>query len=333
MIASVCRNRRPVAYLALVAVSAFAHDPGLSGVEIHVEAGTVSAYVMFTKHDADLLGPAELLAITMDGHPLTPTSRRVETDNRDVVHIHLAYPVVTGTQLRVRSLVFAVLPRSHRQYISVLQDAVKLGDRMLDAGQTDFEVTLTAAPVKALTFSSFLKLGLAHIFTGYDHLTFLFGLLIVGGSLRSAVKIITSFTIAHSISLALATFNLVSLSGKIVEPLIAASIMYVGIENLFRRDLNQRWMLTFAFGLVHGLGFASALRDLGVGANGGSVAVPLVSFNLGVELGQLSIAAVGLPLIWKLSKLPKFETVYAPACSVLVLMAGGWWLLARTLWR
>ena len=98
--------------LLLLAGTSFAHDPGLSGVEIRVEAGQLSAYVMFTKHDADLLGPAELLAITMDGHPLTPTSRRVETDNRDVVHIHLAYPVVTGTHLRVRSLAFTVLPLS-----------------------------------------------------------------------------------------------------------------------------------------------------------------------------------------------------------------------------
>src|SRR5439155_22105154 len=131
--------------------------------------------------------------------------------------------------------------------------------------------------------------------------------------------------------LPLAKFDLISLSGRIVEPLIAASVMYVDIENLFHHDLNRRWMLDFGFGFVHGLGFATALRDLSVGANGSSVAVPLVSFNLGVELGQLTIAALALPLIWKLSKLPRFETVYVPACSVVVSLAGGWWLLQRTL--
>jgi len=296
-----------------------------------MDAGRASAYLMLTKHDADLLTQADTLDITVDGKPLVASSRRTETDNRDVVHIHIAYLPVTGTRLHVRSLVFAKLPRGHRQYIGVLQDGQKLGDRMLDATEDSFDVTLTAvAPAKS-SFREFLKLGLQHIFTGYDHLVFLFGLLIVGGSFRAAVKIITSFTIAHSITLALATFNLVTLSGRIVEPLIAASIMYVAIENMFRHDLNRRWMLTFGFGLVHGLGFATALRDLGVGANGSSVAVPLVSFNLGVELGQLTIAALALPLIWKLSKLSRFETVYVPACSVVVSLAGGWWLLQRTL--
>ena len=322
--------RYAVPLLIFLAASAFAHDPGLSGVEIRVDAGQPTAYLMFTKHDADLVGQAEMLELMLDGKPLTAVNRRVETDNRDVVHIHVNYTPVAGSHLRARSLVFAKLPRAHRQYISVLQDGTKLGDRMLDATQDGFDVTL-ARTVMTSSYRQFLKLGLEHIFTGYDHLVFLFGLLIVGGSFRAAVKIITSFTIAHSITLALATFNLVTLSGRIVEPLIAASIMYVGIENLFRRDLNRRWMLTFGFGLVHGLGFATVLRDLGVGANGGSVAVPLLSFNLGVELGQLTIASVALPLIWKLSRLPRFETVYVPACSVVVSLAGGWWLLQRTL--
>src|SRR5207248_3078790 len=120
------------------------------------------------------------------------------------------------------------------------------------------------------------------IWTGCDHLCFLFGLLVVGGRFLSSAKIITSFTVAHSLTLALATFNVVSLPSRIVEPLIAASIVYVGVENLFRRDLDKRWLLAFGFGLVHGLGFASALREAGIGAdNGAGVVVPLVSFNLG----------------------------------------------------
>ncbi len=324
------RFTRIVSALCL-ALPAFAHDPGLSGVEVRLDGGVPSAYLMFTKHDADLLGQAELVEITVDGRPLSASSQRAETDEHGVVHIHLAYPPVTGTHVAVRSLVFTILPKTHRQYVSVLEDNVKLGGKMLDAGNNSFEINLSTPLERRYSFADFFKLGMEHIFTGYDHLVFLFGLLIVGGSLRSAVKIVTSFTIAHSITLALATLNLVALSGRIVEPLIAASIMYVGIENLFRGDLNRRWMLTFGFGLVHGLGFASALRDLGVGANGTGVAVPLVSFNLGVELGQLTIAAVALPVIWKLSRSPRFQTLYAPACSVAVLAAGGWWL-AQRLW-
>jgi hydrogenase/urease accessory protein HupE len=334
-----------IIFLVCLAARVHAHDPGLSGVEIRVESGQLSAHLMLTKEDTHrmtLAGDAPsfeallpgALEISVDDKVVIPTSQKIETDDRDFVHISQSFGTVTGHRLRVRSALFPHLPRSHRQYLAVLQDGQKIGEQMLDAEQSALAVTLSGIatpPAKPPTFGEFLKLGLEHIFTGYDHLVFLFGLLIVGGSLRAAVKIITSFTVAHSITLALATLGLVSLSGKIVEPLIAASIMYVGIENLFRRDLNRRWMLTFGFGLAHGLGFAAALRDLGVGANGTGVAVPLLSFNLGVELGQLYIAGFGLPIIWKLTQLPRFERLYAPACSVMVLVAGGRWLLERTL--
>jgi hydrogenase/urease accessory protein HupE len=161
--------------------------------------------------------------------------------------------------------------------------------------------------------------------TGWDHLAFLFGLLVVGGKLRDAVKIITSFTLAHSLTLALATLNLIRVSPSIVEPLIAASVIYVGFENIVRDNFSKRWMLTFAFGLVHGCGFASVLRDLGVGQDGTSVVTPLVCFNLGVELGQLAIAAIMLPLIWKLK--PAFPKRWLPATSVGLIVLGSYFLL------
>ena len=118
-----------------------------------------------------------------------------------------------------------------------------------------------------------------------------------------------------------------------VEPAIAASIVYVGIENLFggKGRLQWRWVLTFAFGLIHGLGFASVLREMGVATAGVAAIVPLVSFNLGVEAGQLSVAAVALPIIWKLRERPSFLRVGVPACSFVVALAGGYWFLERTL--
>ncbi|HKC86147.1 MAG TPA: HupE/UreJ family protein, partial [Blastocatellia bacterium] len=149
-----------------------------------------------------------------------------------------------------------------------------------------------------------------------------------GGTLREAAKIITSFTVAHSITLALATLEVVAIPAGVVEPLIAASIIYVGLENVWRREVKHRWMLTFAFGLVHGFGFASALKDLGVGAGVKAVA-PLLSFNLGVEIGQIAVAAIVLPLIWKLRQWPRFVISYVPACSILVALAGGYWLWNR----
>ncbi|MGH9799953.1 MAG: HupE/UreJ family protein, partial [Blastocatellia bacterium] len=113
--------------------------------------------------------------------------------------------------------------------------------------------------------------------------------------------------------------------------MIAVSIVYVGLENLFRRDTSKRWMLTFAFGLIHGFGFASVLRELGIGGQGSSAIVPLFSFNFGVELGQIAIAAIILPLIWKLREQPKFVPRYVPAFSILIALAGGYWLVERTI--
>jgi hydrogenase/urease accessory protein HupE len=159
--------------------------------------------------------------------------------------------------------------------------------------------------------------------------------LIASATLGSVVKIVTSFTVAHSITLALAALDLVTLPPSVVEPVIALSIIYVGVENILYRDrperLEQRWLLTFAFGLIHGFGFAGVLRELEIGAGGGGVAVPLVSFNLGVELGQLAIALLVWPLVWKLRAKPLFKARYVTACSVVVALAGGYWLVERTL--
>ena len=107
--------------------------------------------------------------------------------------------------------------------------------------------------------------------------------------------------------------------------------MYVGLENIFHRNLQHRWMLTFFFGLVHGCGFASALQQSGIGGNSGGIVWPLLSFNLGVELGQLTLAAVVLPLIWRWQKRPRYVARYVPAMSWLIALAGAGWLVERLL--
>jgi len=183
------------------------------------------------------------------------------------------------------------------------------------------------------TFWSFLRLGIEHIWTGYDHLLFLFALLVVCRSFKSIVAIISCFTLAHSITLALATLNLVSLPSRITEPAIAASIVYVGVENLLRRGAEPkgRWILTFVFGLIHGFGFASVLRQLGVGENGTSIVMPLFTFNAGVEVGQITIAAIVLPIVWRLRKHQEFLRYGVPALSAIVSAAGLYWFLQRTI--
>jgi hydrogenase/urease accessory protein HupE len=188
------------------------------------------------------------------------------------------------------------------------------------------------APASRAIFVPFLKLGVEHILIGYDHLLFLAGLLLACRRFGSMVVIITSFTVAHSLTLALATFDLVSLPSRVVEPLIAASILYVGVENILRRKQpreSSRWQLTFAFGLIHGLGFASVLRELGVGEAGRGALWPLLGFNAGVEIGQLAVAALLLPVLLYARRAPKFEQRGLPIFSGIVAAAGLFWLIER----
>ena len=153
-------------------------------------------------------------------------------------------------------------------------------------------------------------------------------------------KIITCFTAAHSITLALAALDVVRLSPRVVEPMIAASIVYVAAENLWqsradvavdRHRVGRRMLITFGFGLIHGLGFASALREAGLGSTSRGLLGPLVQFNLGVEAGQLAVAAFIFPIILALRNRPglKFDRRWVPACSAVVAAVGGWWLVTR----
>jgi hydrogenase/urease accessory protein HupE len=190
----------------------------------------------------------------------------------------------------------------------------------------------TAAPSRTW---GFLRLGIRHIWTGYDHLLFLLGLLVVCRTFRSIVTIISCFTLAHSLTLVFATFSWVNLPPRIVEPAIAASIVFVGLENLVRRgeELRTRAAITFGFGLLHGFGFANVLRDLGVGLGETGIAMPLLAFNAGVEIGQVLIACAVLPLLWQLRKSEAFTRRGVPVASGLVAAIGLYWFLLRTVGR
>jgi hydrogenase/urease accessory protein HupE len=275
-----------------------------------------------------------LIEIHASGERLVARETAVELDTSEALHFRFDVPWPTGARLMVSAPVIGKLARGHRQYVTVRdQDGQDIASYLLDAEHDGFTLLQADASTAVTTppsLGQFLILGVEHILTGYDHLLFLFGLLVVGGSLRSAWRIITSFTLAHSITLALATLDVVRLPSSLVEPLIAVSIIYVGLENLWRRDLHRRWLLTFAFGLVHGLGFASVLRDLGIGMiDGVGVIVPLVAFNSGVELGQLAVAALILPLMWNGQRRPAFPR-FAMMCSILITLAGTYWLCERT---
>jgi hydrogenase/urease accessory protein HupE len=320
--------------------SLLAHDPGLSVLDIRIEQRQIVAVLSLGGADAVIVGGRDAfstlthdaLQLSLDGRPISPAATSVWSDESGGLHGRMRYDRTSGSRLVVRSAIVTHLARGHRELLSIrAPDGVVLSERMLDAASN--EAAADISDVGSATSSSaarFLQLGIEHILTGYDHLLFLAGVLVVLRRWRDVVQTITAFTVAHSITLALATTGLVLIPGRIVEPLIAASIVYVGIENLMSDVQGSRWKLTFGFGLVHGLGFATVLRDLGVGTNGdGAIALPLASFNAGVEIGQMAVAALLVPAFWWVSTRPTSRVRFAAAWSVLVIAAGSYWLVDR----
>ena len=335
------------------------HDPGLSTAVVRVADGGFEARLTFSPTDVEVLVPLDAdrdgqvspgefesarakvtsammdsLEITLDDRAIpikeADASLQVEEDN---IHIRLLFEPAAGEQLFIRSRWLTQLPFGHRQYLAIVdRNGRTIEKRLLDAENSSAAVHLrpAARTDSQAAFSDFFTLGLEHIITGYDHLLFLLALLIGGGSLVASAKIITSFTVAHSITLAVAVFGLVELSSGFVEAMIALSIIYVGAENLLDRRLGRRWIITFAFGLVHGFGFASILREIGFGSGGG-VALPLLSFNLGVEFGQVALAMIVLPFIWQFRRRSTSFERCARLTSAGIVILAAHWLVERTL--
>jgi hydrogenase/urease accessory protein HupE len=341
-----------------------AHDPGLSSAKVTVGDEQIDVFLGFAQKDAETMVAAQADQSAADkprGTALKPEklesiganefslywreqrliSYQTSTQRTDAqnIEISLRFQRPNAGQVWLISSLMKRLPLGHREYLSVqTRSGVNLGEAMLSAEQDSFQIDLPAiglspgASSKSHSFFAFLRLGVEHILTGYDHLLFLFALMVVCRDLRSIFMVITCFTVAHSITLALATLDLVRLPGRIVEPTIAATIAYVGLENLVNGEAPKwRGLITFLFGLVHGLGFADALREFGIGSGCVGMVVPLVGFNLGVEAGQLSVAAMVLPILWQLRKNSAFVRQWVPACSVAVALAGSYWMIERVM--
>lgn len=351
-------------------VCLWAHDPGLSTTQIELGPKGLQAAVGMSPADLRLLLPGVDMPTTAtwtasEFEKVRPNLTRLSsellqaTDNLgNLPWEHESVSLASGNSiifklstargavkwLRIDSALVRRLPSGHRNYVAISgANGTVLLEKLVGVKDPPVSIDLpgdAGAAAQATepgrggapTFWGFLRLGIMHIWTGYDHLLFLFGLLLVCRRLRSIVGIISCFTIAHSITLALSTLRIVSIPSSIVEPLIAASILFVGFENLRLRGAEPRgrWALTFAFGLIHGFGFASALRELGVGSDGRGIAVPLLTFNLGVEIGQVTIALIVLPILWRLRRSERFVRRGVPVLSVLVALAGLYWLLERT---
>ncbi|HEY8050336.1 MAG TPA: HupE/UreJ family protein [Ramlibacter sp.] len=199
------------------------------------------------------------------------------------------------------------------------------------------------APSAWETLRQYVVEGVWHIWLGYDHILFLLSLLLPAVLVRAAsgweaapslkrslvevLKVVTAFTLAHSITLSLAVLGFVSLPSRFVESTIAASIIFAALNNLRGAIEKKRWVMAFVFGLVHGFGFASALADLGLPQ--GALALALVGFNLGVEIGQMAIVSAFVPVAFWLRTTTFYRRWFMPVGSVVIALVALYWFAQR----
>lgn len=264
--------------------------------------------------------------------PCEGTVHELSLTEQDGITIHAVFdcPSPVGG-FTVRWGLFHELSVGHRHLASaaVESPAATPLEVVLYESQPEFEFTVSRAQAEVPTnvAPSLFRLGFEHILGGPDHLLFLFALILVAAPLRSLLASVSAFTLAHSITLAVAALGVWSPRPLLVEPAIALSIAFVGIENFVVADLSRRWRLTFAFGLIHGFGFAGALREISLPAS--ELPLALASFNIGVEAGQLAVLAVVLPAVWWLQQRRWFAHGGFQTSSVAIAVMGLWWFVAR----
>ena len=315
----------PLRVLLLLALSASlwatasdaqAHAGDATGFASVTIREAVVSYTL-TPTPASQADPAQLPQLLHDKLSVTADGKRcVPADPKGLTAVFTcpAKPV----QLTLRDDLADTLGAAHH-VIALLTWEGGSASYSFAAQSRETHVTL-ASPAAAQSASSFFLLGVEHIATGYDHLLFLLALILCGGNLVQLLKIITAFTLAHSITLGAAALGLVHLPSALVEAVIALSIAYVAFENLFPRfAISRRWTISFLFGLMHGFGFSSVLQEIGLPRD--NLVLALLNFNLGVEAGQLVAVAMVVPLLIRLRK-TRWESMVVQMLSALVLLVG-----------
>ena len=360
-----------VCSLAVLPGEAAAHTNSVCNLRLEVEGEQVRLTLVATRRDlAPTLGVSEgvnpvpglyrqkrqtvlthvaaYISVASGGTALCAlTDKELELPDPERVRIQLTYRCPRRVELL--ELKYDLMfddDSGHKALLAVgrpghqARGAVLTSDRRLFTLEREVSAWRNAA--------DFLVLGLEHIFGGPDHLLFLVGLLLAAGlcgrgrearprglgqGLRYLLKVVTAFTVAHSLTLMGAALGLVSLPPRVVEPAIALSIVYVGLENLLLGDPRRRWLIAGLFGLVHGFGFAYILGEVGLPRSG--LILSLVSFNLGVEAGQIALVALLFPLLHLLAQWrhPRwsYRLVLLRGGSVIIVGAGLFWLVQRVL--
>jgi hydrogenase/urease accessory protein HupE len=333
---------------------AWAHPVPFSYLDLRLAvgqpvAGTLTIHVFDAAHELGVEPPEKLLVpdvaagrasalesllqsrltLTADGHPVALAWRGLEVlPEKQSLRLTFA---VDGQAPGLLSLSAALFPYdpNHQTFVNIYDGGALRRQAMLDRSHASLEYFSGSRQGTLAVIERFVPAGIHHILIGPDHILFLIGLLLLGGSVRRLLLVVTSFTIAHSITLSIAALNLFSPPSRIVEPLIALSIVYVGCDNLLiKGGRDVRTWIAFTFGLVHGFGFASVLREMDLPRR--ALGWSLFSFNVGVEIGQLLVVilvASALAALRHRSEAAGRRLAFAG--SIVVVIAGTFWFVQR----
>jgi len=289
--------------------------------EKELNASVNKIYLYFEKRSAIIIGGETIELKRGEGY--------VSKDNSGNVFVNLVFKQTLDRQpwkLTLSLNIFNDFGPRHKNLVKVIhQDGIQQGILTIGDPQQDFLFSGKGISVFKHV-RQFFGLGVEHILIGYDHILFLLGLIIIGGSFLSLVKIVTSFTVAHSITLILAALQVVAIPARLVECVIALSIVYIALENFFIKKTDDRWLITFIFGLMHGFGFAGVLQESGLPTEG--LVVSLLSFNVGVEIGQVIIVVSTFPIIYMIAK-TRWQKRIVYGLSSVIMVFGLMWFFER----
>jgi hydrogenase/urease accessory protein HupE len=271
------------------------------------------------------------LPLMADGQPLNLELLRIDPlPERQAVALQLRFETKTfPAVLKIRCTLFNYEPE-HQTFLNIYEEGLLTHQEIFDQARMSLEYFTGSRQVALAVVKKFIPGGIYNIFAGPDHILFIIGLLLLGGSLPRLLGIVTAFTIAHSITLSLAALDVVNLPPRLIEPAIALSIVYVGIDNLMvgKKGRDMRIWIAFFFGLIHGFGFAGVLREFGLPQQ--ALGWSLFSFNFGVEIGQVCIVAAAASLLAILRKHhPAHAQRVVSIGSVIVILAGSYWFIQR----
>jgi hydrogenase/urease accessory protein HupE len=353
-------NRLEIGVLAalslLVGVTASAHPVPFSYVDLRLQGNTleltVVAHVFDIAHDLNVQPPEKLLegdtlaargndvAVLLGGRLTVAAggerlrggtwSTPEPLPDRQSISIRARYVLARPAgRVDVSALMFPYDPQ-HKTFLNFYEDGAVTAQAILDKNRTRFEYFAGTREGIWAVLRKFIPAGVHHILIGPDHLLFLVGLLLLGGSIKQLLIVVTAFTIAHSITLTLAALRMVIPPANAIEPAIALSVIYVGADNLLvsggGRD-TRAW-IAFAFGLIHGFGFANVLREMDL--PGRALGWTLFGFNLGVEIGQLFVVVIIASMIaWIRARSEVAGRRVAVAGSIFVMLAGAFWFVQR----